>query len=154
MSRFIWIFSLISCFQAYSAVEFKTNFFVSYAQVGRSDVIAKSHNTLLIGSKFFKAGLYYGSDSLHGEVNDSTTGGAIRFGEKTYFELQAGTYTRIFSHTRNLTGRGQAGSLIFGQNMNDFFSLSLFFTGQHISSGMDKRWTYTALPYLGLRMEF
>jgi len=109
---------------AFAYVELKKNFYLSYAQVGLESSIFKPHNTLLIGSTNFKVGAYIGSDQ------------------------------REFSHTAELEGKGEMFNTLVGKHFSKHFGLSLLFSAQHISEGMDKRWTYTLLPYLGLRTEF
>ena len=85
---------LLSC-AGLQAFEFKSNMLASLSSSGSSDLIVATHNTFLVGG-VLKIGPYFAYERLHSYVTDTTAGGAIRIGEKTYFELQAGVYQRAF----------------------------------------------------------
>ncbi|MDA8791753.1 hypothetical protein N9N67_00835 [Bacteriovoracaceae bacterium] len=148
------IISIISP-SLYSVVEFKSNIFFSFATVGTNDAISSSHNTLLMGSDNVKVGGYFGHENRHGSTTDTSAGGAIRIGENTYFELNGGAFKRTYKYNETeLEGVGVSGNIILGKHLSKNVGVSLLVNGKHITKGMDKRWIYTLLPYIGLRTSF
>lgn len=155
MKKLLLIFIFTSfTYDANALVEVKSNLFASFLSFGRSEIIATTHNTVLLGFDSFKAGAFYSYEKFQENTQDSSLGAAIRFGEKTFFEIQAGAYTRKFTSHTTITGKGLIANLIIGKHFGDYFGLSLYLTAKKITSGMDKRTMIKALPYLGFRIGF
>ncbi|OIQ16188.1 MAG: hypothetical protein BM556_16140 [Bacteriovorax sp. MedPE-SWde] len=147
----VWVLVTIS-FNSHALFELKSSFYGSLLLFGRSDVIVKTHNTFLLGGDLFKFGAFYTHESIQQNTVDTAMGGAIRFGESTFFELQAGAYEREFKAHSTLKGKGVLGNLIIGKHFGSVFGISLIVTAKKITSGMDKRTMIKALPYFGLRV--
>lgn len=158
MSVFLKFLAVVAFFlpvYSKSAFEIKSSFIPSIAFINRTDIIFTSHNTLLVGSDNFWGGFYYGHEIISENVTDQTVGGALRFGQQTFFEMQGGAFVRKFTqYQTNLEGRGFAAQFIYGTHLNNYFGLSLGLSGKRINSGMDKRTIVTLLPLLSLRVGF
>jgi hypothetical protein len=142
---------------AHAMVEFKTNILPSIAQVGRTDVVLSTHNTILFGGYGFYMGVYGGYEVITQNVTDQTYGAAVRFGaDNPYFELQGGYFQRDFrEHGSRLTGKGFAANLGVGWHLTPNFGLSVYACGKRITQGdLDKRTIVDLLPFLMLRTEF
>lgn len=153
----VLIFFLFTFFTnyIYAAVELKSSFLPSVAFVNRSDIVFTSHNTLLFGTGQMWVGGYFGHEIISENVTDQTIGGALRFGQQTFFEIQGGAYTRKFTqYQTDLKGKGFAAQLIYGTHLNNYFGLSAALSGKRITSGMEKRTIITLLPLLTLRWGF
>jgi hypothetical protein len=142
----------IASLSSFAFMELKTNFYGSLLVFGRNDVILNTHNTLLFGGDLFKVGAFYSYEPIQENTVDSASGGAIRFGESTFVELQAGSYERKFKAHTSLKGKGVMGNLIIGKHFGRVFGISLIISAKKITSGMDKRTMIKALPYFGLRL--
>lgn len=149
----ILLFLLLS-FDCFAFMELKSNFYGSFMAYGRSDTILQTHNSLLFGIDSFKLGGFYTYESYQKNTVDTGLGATVRFGEKTFFELQLGTYQREFSAHTTSKGKGFMGNIIVGAHLGNFFGISLITNIKNISSGMDKRTMAKILPYFGLRVGF
>lgn len=140
---------------ANASVEIKTNFLPSLAALPNLDPIFSSHNTLLVGIGWFHIGAYGSFETVSKSVTDTSYGGAIRFGETNYVELQGGTFERRFrENSIRLTGKGFAANLIYGHHFNEYFGLSIIAAGKRIESGMNRRSIVDLVPYLTMRAGF
>lgn len=148
------LFLLLFSASSFAFLELKSNFYGSLLVFGRSDVILSTHNTLLFGGEKFKVGGFYSYEKFQKNTTDTSAGGALRFGEATYLELQVGAYERKFKAHTTMTGKGVMGSLIVGKHFGSIFGFSLMVMGKKITSGMDKRLIVKVLPYFGLRVGF
>jgi hypothetical protein len=136
-----------------NALEWKSNILSSINSTGEFDLIFNSHNTLMVGGKL-KLGPYLGYERLHSYVTDLAYGGALRLGDKSFMELQGGYLERQFRDYQTLTGKGYVINLLFGSSFTDTFGFTLLFSAKKIETGMDPRWIYKVLPYLGVTFAF
>lgn len=134
-------------------LEFKSNIISSVNTNDGFDLILNTHNTLLIGD-YLKIGPYFGYEKLHSYTTDTAYGGAIRLGKDSFLEVQGGIYEREFRDQSSLNGKGYVINLLTGTKLNNTFSLTLLFSGKKINSGMDPRWIFKVLPYLGVSLDF
>lgn len=138
-----------------AAFEIKSSLLPSIAFINRTDIVFTSHNTLLFGSGDFWGGAYVGHEVISENVTDQTLGGALRYGQQQFFEIQGGAFVRKFTqYQTNLEGKGFAAQLLYGTHLNSVFGLSLGLSGKRINSGMEKRTIITLLPLLSLRWGF
>ena len=135
------------------ALEWKTNLLTSMNTNGDFDLIFNTHNTILFGEGL-KIGPYLGYERLHSYVTDMAYGGALRLGDKGFVELQGGRLERRFRDHVNLTGKGFVINLMVGTEFNNIFGFTLLFSAKKIETGMDPRWIYKVLPYLGVTLDF
>lgn len=157
LALFKFLSLLIFIFPTYSfaSFEIKSSFLPSIAVVNRADIVFTSHNTLLFGSGAFWAGAYVGHEVISENATDQTLGGAVRFGQQDFFEIQGGAFTRHFTqYQTDLEGKGFAAQFIYGKHLNSVFGLSLALSAKRITSGMEKRTIITLLPLLSLRWGF
>jgi hypothetical protein len=150
---FILLFLSFS-FNANAFVEIKSNFYGTIMLFGRTDTILNTHNTILFGDELLKLGGFYSYEAIQENTIDTSMGGALRFGESTYFELQAGAFERQFKAYSTLKGKGFMTNLIVGKHIGNVFGFSIITSIKKISSGMDKRTIVKLLPYFGMRMGF
>lgn len=150
MKKLILLFFISHC--AFG-MEWKTNLITSMNTSGEFDLIFNTHNTLMFGGSF-KVGPYIGYERLHSYVTDFAYGGALRFGGSGFIELQAGALERKFRDHSSLTGKGYVINMLTGTKLSEVFSLTLLFSAKKIDSGMDPRWIYKVLPYLGVTIDF
>lgn len=153
--KFLTVLILILPLSSGAAFEIKSSFLPSLAFINRTDVVFTSHNTLLLGAGDFWAGAYVGHEVISENVTDQTFGGAFRYGQQRFFEIQGGAFVRKFTqYQTDLEGKGFAAQLLYGTHLNSVFGLSLGLSGKRINSGMEKRTIITLLPLLNLRWGF
>jgi hypothetical protein len=78
-------------------------------------------------------------------------------GLEYYVEAQFGSFRREFHQpgSENLSGKGFAANLIYGQQLSPHFGVDIALTAKRISSGtLDKRWIVDLLPLLSVRGDF
>lgn len=154
-SKFLTVLIFFLPTYSSAAFEIKSNFLPSIAFINRADVVFTSHNTLLFGTGNFWGGAYVGHEVISENVTDQTFGGAIRFGQQQFVEIQGGAFVRKFTqYQTNLEGKGFSAQLLYGTHLNNVFGLSLGLSGKRINSGMEKRTIITLLPLLSLRWGF
>ncbi len=155
VSKFLTVLIFLLPTYSQAAFEIKSSLLPSIAFINRSDVVFTSHNTLLFGAGDFWGGAYIGHEVISENVTDQTLGGALRYGQQQFFEIQGGAFVRKFTqYQTSLEGKGFAVQLLYGTHLNSVFGLSLGLSGKRINSGMEKRTIITLLPLLSLRWGF
>lgn len=138
-------------------MEFAMSALPGLALRGQALGVLRANGRLLFGGDWFWLGPFGDFESLAPQVIDTAYGGALRIGHEYYVEAQFGSFRREFHQpgSENLSGKGFAANLIYGQQLSPHFGVDIALTAKRISSGtLDKRWIVDLLPLLSVRGDF
>ena len=144
------LFLSISC-RSWGKYEAKLGILPSLAFVGQNQAVVLAHGTFLMGTSSFLLGPFIGSEVYTPDVLDEIYGGAIRFGDKVYFEVQGGYYRRKLSQNSVLvTGTGWAANTLLGFHWNQFLGMQILLRAKSITAGMEPRTRVDLLPMFSI----
>jgi len=135
---------------------FETGALPGFAMRGQTIGVLHLNSRLLFGAEYFRLGPYAGFRTLAPQVMDTSYGGAIRIGNESYFELQAGLFERSFTQpgTSDLKGKGFIVNMIYGMHLSPHLGLDVVLSGKRIASGsLDKRTVVDLIPLFTVRWD-